>query len=390
MLVRKVEQIISNYIKSKQDKMLFIWGPRRSGKTTILEKVSKDHKVPIFNFDLLSDQENFIPDSDALEKISSSSPLILIDEVQNHPGSTPALKILHDRFKVQIIATGSSEIRQKSKDFDTLSGRFIESYCLPLSVEEIILNSQVSPYQENNLIKKIVNDFQIYGSYPEIHTQKNLDQKIDLLQNILDTYVIKDIISIYNLKDAKLAKDILTKIALQLGSEVSLRELASSLQTSVATVGNYIEIFIKNYILIPLLSFKTNARRAVSKNRKLYFYDIGIRNILVRDFRELPIRPDRGGIFENLVILEMEKIKRNNNLKYTPYFYREYDGKEIDLVLESYLKKYYCFEIKLREQKMKKIFPLEHKNDQITPENIYPKISELPSLFRFAPPASQV
>ena len=166
----------------------------------------------------------------------------------------------------------------------------------------------------------------------------NEKERIDLLQHMLDAYVLKDVIDIYELKNTKLAKDILTKIALQLGSEVSIREIAASLGAYPSTVSNYIEIFIKNYILISLPSFKTNVRKAVSENRKLYFYDLGIRNALIKDFRDLDIRQDKGGVFENFIISEFEKICKLQNAKVNMYFYREYGGKEIDMVIEDYKK----------------------------------------------------
>ncbi len=103
-----------------------------------------------------------------------------------------------------------------------------------------------------------------------------------------------------------------------------MAEIANSLGANQSTVSSYIEIFIKNYILIPLHPFKTNMRRAVSENRKLYFYDIGIRNILVKDFRELDLRPDRGNVFENFIVIELEKMRRNTKAQQTMYFYREY------------------------------------------------------------------
>jgi len=115
----------------------------------------------------------------------------------------------------------------------------------------------------------------------------------------------------------QLAKDILTKIALQLGSEVSLREIATSLQANWTTVSNYVEIFVKNYILISLPSFKTNARRAVSENKKYYFYDLGLRNALIKDFRDLDLRQDRGAVFENYIVSEIEKIKKSINYNFT-------------------------------------------------------------------------
>lgn len=359
---RTIEKQIESYLSSDSKKIFFIWGPRRSGKTTILTELSEKLSVRLFNFDVISDRQLFVPTREALSKIASSYKVILIDEVQNYPEGTVALKILHDEFKVKIIATGSSELRQKTKDFDTLAGRSVEHYCLPLSIYEIFENSKVKSIDEANFIKQIQKDLQIFGSYPEVYLSINLSEskRIDLLQDIFDKYVLKDVIDIYNLKNEKLAKDILTKIALQIGSEVSVREIANDLKATVSTVSNYIEIFIKNYILIPLPSFKTNLRRAVSENRKLFFYDLGIRNVLVRDFRDLELRPDKGGVFENFIVSEIEKQKRNLKAKQTIYFYREYGGLEVDLVLEDYKKQYQTLEVKTSKKRGKDIFPIKH------------------------------
>ena len=323
-LTRSIEEHIDRYIYSDSNKIFFVWGPRRSGKTTVLTKLAKKKSTRIFNFDVISDRELFLPTREALAKIAAIYKLILIDEVQNYPEATIALKILHDEFNVKIIATGSSELRQKTREFDTLAGRTTEHYCLPLSVYEIFNNSEVKLIEKDAFIKKLQSDIQIFGSYPEVYTEVNLteSEKIDLLQDIFDKYVLKDVINIYDLKNEKLAKDILSKIALQIGSEVSIREIANDLKATVSTVSNYIEIFIKNYILIPLPSFKTNLRRAVSENRKLFFYDLGIRNILVKDFRDLSLRPDKGGVFENFIVSEIEKQRKNIKAKQNFYFYR--------------------------------------------------------------------
>lgn len=372
MLIRLVETKIRDYLKSSENKILFIWGPRRSGKTTLLTKFSQEFEVPVFNFDFVSERQLFVPDRTELTKLVSEHKTILIDEVQNFPESTLALKLLHDEFKVKIIATGSSELRQKTEDFDSLAGRYKEIYCLPFSAEEIRLNSEVKKYQEAGFYQDIAQKFQVFGAYPEVYTsQVPEEEKIDLLRFIFESYVLKDIVSIYNLKNTKLAMDILTKLALQLGSEVSFREIAGSLQANVTTVANYIEIFIKNYILIPLPSFKTNLRRAISENRKIYFYDLGIRNILVRDFRSLELRPDRGGLWENFLVSEIAKKIKNENLKLNLYFYREYGGKEVDLVVENYKKNYQCLEIKAAEKSAKKVFPLPHKLTVVNKKNYF-------------------
>jgi len=378
---RAIQTQIDNYLASKDPKILFMWGPRRSGKTTLLSQVSQKLNVPIFNFDLLSDQQKFSLDLAALKKITNSVPVILIDEVQNYPEATIALKIIHDQIGTPVIATGSSELRQKSaRRFDSLAGRYKEIYCLPLATTEIMANIAPPSYLEAEINSQILEQVQIFGSYPEI-SQPDLseNQKIDSLTNILDNYAIKDIVNIYELKNAKLAKDILTQIALQIGSEVSIREIANSLQANVVTVSNYIEIFIKNYILIPLYPFKSNLRRAVSKNRKLYFTDLGLRNALVRDFRATPLRPDKGGLFENFIVSEVEKAKKINHLMLNLYFYREYSGREVDVVLEDYHKKYTCLEIKSSENnKISSVFPLAHELKVITPKNYQKTLKSLP------------
>ncbi len=380
MLKRLIEQETKSYINNPDEKIFFIWGPRRSGKTTLLKKIAGEIGTSIFNFDLLSDREIFKPSKETLSRIASEHKIILIDEVQSYPESTIALKILHDIYKVKIIATGSSELRQKSKDFDSLAGRYTEHYCLPLSIDEISDNTIIRQYDRTNFESQLSNVLQIYGSYPEVYATNNIsdNQKIELLQNILDSYVLKDVINIYDLKNEKLAKDILTKIALQIGSEVSIREIAKSLGANDSTVASYIEIFIKNYILIPLPSFKTNLRRAISENRKLYFYDLGIRNILVKDFRELNLRPDKGGVFENFIVSEIEKKRRNLKSQINMYFYREYSGQEVDIVLEDYHKNYTCLEIKTNPNKhVKDIFPINHKFKIINSSNYFETINSI-------------
>jgi predicted AAA+ superfamily ATPase len=358
-LKREIEKQLEEYRKSKENKILFVWGPRRSGKTTILRKMAKEWGETVYNFDLETDREKFVTRREDLEKLVAKHKIIMIDEVQNYPESTVVLKVLHDEYGIKIIATGSSELRQKGETFDSLVGRFREIFCLPLSVFEL----------KDNEIEKRLDLGLVWGGYPEVLAEKSEVARIEMLENIVSNYVLKDIVDIYDLKNAKLARDLLTKVALQLGSELSLRELANSLGTNAMTVANYLEILVKNYIVIPLPSFKTNLRKAVSENKKYYFWDLGLRNALVSDFRPVKLRPDAGGIWENWVVMEWEKQKRMKNLKLKSYFYREYGGREVDMIIEDYQKKYVACEIKQKGGTVAKIFPLEHKATVINREN---------------------
>ena len=375
---RTIEPYLDKYLSSDSNKIAFVWGPRRSGKTTILKKISEKIGVPLFNFDLQSDREKFLPDRNTLKKIVDSVSVILIDEVQNYQDATLALKILHDEFKIKIIATGSSELRRKSKNFDSLAGRFIEFHCLPLSLNEIYENNKPLPHAEKEFWSSVLDNAVIFGAYPELSDAgSNESAKVEGLQNILSTYVLKDVIDIYELRNSKLASDLLLKIALQVGQEVSVRELASDLGASAPTVVNYLEIFVKNYILIALPSFKTNVRRSVSAHKKYYFLDLGLRNALVKDFRPLNLRPDKGNVFENFVVSELYKKIVSEKLLYSLYFYREYNGNEVDVVAEDFQKNHICFEAKLSASKVEKIFPLPHKLITVNQDNIFDSVEAL-------------
>ena len=154
MLIREIEDQVEKFLKNSKFHLLFIWGPRRSGKTTLLEKLSRQYKTPVFNFDLLSDREKFQPRQEILDKLVAEHRVILIDEVQNAPEATVVLKILADNYKVKIIATGSSELRQKAGvDWDSLADRFEEAYCLPLSTAEIVNNAGLKNMSWSVLVK---------------------------------------------------------------------------------------------------------------------------------------------------------------------------------------------------------------------------------------------
>src|SRR3989344_8259955 len=200
LLKRSIDTHVANYLKGDSYKTFYIWGPRRSGKTTLLERLSKELGVAFFDFDLQTDRELFVPRIEALEKLVAAHNVILIDEVQNYPGATVVFKLLKGKFKVKIIATGSSELRQKAgEDFDTLAGRFTEAFCLPLSIQEILDNISVPAYEKDHFLQDLQKRLQIFGAYPEVYTQEKMSEndKIDLLEKIVSTYVLKDVVNIY-------------------------------------------------------------------------------------------------------------------------------------------------------------------------------------------------
>ncbi len=186
MYKRTIEEKIEEYLAGEDYKIFYIWGPRRSGKTTILKKLSQKLGVRVFNFDFSSDHVLFVPRRDILDKLTKDIKIILIDEVQNYPQATVALKLLHDEYRVKVIATGSSELRQKGEEFDTQAGRFTEHYCLPLAIDEVKANSNLPSYEEEVFEKRLAEQMQVFGSYPEVYIGESLsdEDKTKLLEHM--------------------------------------------------------------------------------------------------------------------------------------------------------------------------------------------------------------
>ena len=370
MFLREVEQQVQKHIDTGNSKILFLWGPRRAGKTTILKKFAKNLGVPFFNFDLISDREVFSLNREALAKLSEL-PYILIDEVQNYPESSLALKILYDEFGAKIIATGSSELRATGQNADTLAGRFRTLHCLPLSLKEILNNTEFEAYREEEVRRETINKLMLFGGYPEVYLLESEEEKRELLENLLSTFVLKDVIDLYNLKNAKLALDLLTRLAVMLGRELSIREIAAHLNANAGTVTNYLEIFTKNYVLLPVPALKIDGRRSVGENKKYYFLDLGLRNLLVRDFRPLNLRVDAKAILENILVSELTKEFQNKKTGQELSFYREYAGRGVDLVISDFQKNYTCISVGKAQENS---FPLKHTSQFVADETGIPNL----------------
>lgn len=260
---------------------------------------------------------------------------------QNHPEATLAIKLLADSGEYVIVATGSSELRAKTHKFDTLAGRYKEFVLFPLTVDESAyfktgkerFFDQVEA-SELVYLSGFVPELLIYGGYPKVVL---LDNKIEELKILTRDSVVKDIVNIYELKNTDLVQDLLRLLAAQIGNLINIAELASSLQTSRATILNYLGILTRNRIIYLLEPLKTNVRRGYLERKKVYFYDLGIRNSLIEDFRPLELRPDLGACFENLLVMGAVRQSVYGHSQDKLYFFREVRGaqKEIDLVVES-------------------------------------------------------
>jgi|SRR3989338_2476334 len=330
---RQIEPlIIKNLFKGD---IVIIYGARQTGKTTLVKRILKfNPKISscYFNCDegdvqkLFSEAETSV----ALKRIVGNSRLAVLDEAQKIRNIGVKLKLLIDSYPgQQIIATGSSSFDLANEVVEPLTGRSREFWLYPLSVREIFSKKDELGFgrERENLL--------VYGSYPRVFRGLTIEEKRLQLQKITSNYLYKDILKFQSLKNSETVRKLLEALALQAGSEVSYTELGQLLGISKQTAAAYIDILEKAFIIFKVRPFSRNLRKELGKLRKIYFYDLGVRNALINNFNPLSIRGDIGALWENFVAAERKK--RSNFVgNITPlYFWRTYDGQEVDLVEEK-------------------------------------------------------
>lgn len=318
---------------AKPGKALVIYGPRRVGKTTLLKDYLSrtELKYKLDSGDNIRTQEIF--NSQLFNEIlpyAEGYELIAIDEAQQIKNIGMGLKILVDNSPgLVVVATGSSSFELSQQVGEPLTGRKRTVTLFPFSQQELL-----SIYNQYEL-KEQLDEFLIFGSYPEVITAKNRAEKIEVITEIVNSYILKDLLSLEKIRGTKQILDLLKLIAFQVGKEVSLNELASQIKLDVKTVGKYLDLFEKTFILHKRSSFSRNLRKEISTKSKYYFLDNGIRNGIILQFNKFLDRNDSGELFENFFVMERLKYLSNNSIYRNSYFWRTYDGQEIDLVEEG-------------------------------------------------------
>ena len=370
MINRKIEKnIVENLFKGK---VIIIYGARQVGKTTLVKKIADDYKgqSSYFNCDLISVQDALsIPEANRIKDFLGDHNIIILDEAQRIKNIGLTLKILIDTYpELQIIATGSSSFDLANEINEPLTGRKIVFNLFPLSVEEIMGDNGFL-YIDSKL-EKILR----YGTYPDVFFSED-KEAASKLEEIASSYLFKDILSFDKIKKSSIIVKLLQLLALQVGSEVSYNELATKLGINRITVEKYIDILEQCFILFRINSFSRNLRNEISKSIKIYFYDLGVRNILIKNLNPLDIRNDAGFLWENFCILERMKRNKYNNIFANYYFWRTYNQKGINFI-EERDGKLFAYEFKLNKEQSKapSIFLETYKNSQyqtINRENYY-------------------
>ncbi|MFN8258499.1 MAG: ATP-binding protein [Bacteroidales bacterium] len=347
-----IPRIVFNQVLEKlfKGKAIILMGARQVGKTTLLRMIESQagYKSLWLDCDEIDVQEKLTNVTSAqLKNLIGTAEIVFIDEAQRVENIGITLKLITDNIKnVQLIVSGSSSFELSDKINEPLTGRKFEYKVFPISSAEMKLHTSL--LEESRLLETRM----IYGFYPEVINRKGEEQII--LKEILNSYLYKDVLMFRNLRKPHILPKLLQAIALQIGSEVSYTELARLIEVDKETIERYIDILEKMFVVFRLGSLSRNLRTEINKSRKIYFYDLGLRNALISNFNPLSLRSDVGALWENFLIAERMKMISNLPEIRNLYFWRTQLQQEIDYI-EEYDGNLYAYEFKWKEGKSAKL-----------------------------------
>ncbi|HOY31251.1 MAG TPA: ATP-binding protein [Bacteroidales bacterium] len=368
MIQRLFENIIVK--NSGKKKAIIILGARQVGKSTLLNMLLKNMKNDILFWDgdepdLRQKLDNVT--STQLKAMIGSSKILVIDEAQRIKNIGITLKLITDKIKdVQLYVSGSSSLELSNEINEPLTGRKYEFFLMPFSTQELINHHGVTDE------KRLLQHRLIYGFYPDIVCNPG-DETINL-KNLVNSYLYKDIFNFNDVRKPEIIQKLLKALALQISSEVSYHELAQTAGCNIETVQRYIDLLEKSFIIFRLSSFNRNLRNELKKSRKIYFFDNGVRNALLGEYKDIELRSDSGALWENFLISERQKYLEYNQITTSNYFWRTKQQQEIDYI-EERDGKLFAYEFKWRQGKeayFAKTFRNAYPNcttKTITPEN---------------------
>ncbi len=337
MYPRTLEKTIKESIGT--GKAIIIVGARQVGKTTLIKKILAGEDYLFLDADDPSIRQLLKnPNTEEIRTILGENKIVFVDEAQRIEGIGLTLKIITDQFKeVQLFVSGSSSFDLGNRLNEPLTGRKWEYEMFPISWEEF--------EQKEGFVKseQQLENRLLFGFYPEVLNNKGKEKRT--LKNLVSSYLYRDILAFSEIRKPEILDNLLLALALQVGSEVNYNELANTLEVNKITIQKYIDILEKGYIIFRLNSFSRNLRNEIKRNRKIYFYDNGIRNMIIGNFNSLKMRTDVGALWENFLVSERKKQNIYKETFARMYFWRTKQQQEIDFVEEKD-GKIYGFEFK--------------------------------------------
>jgi len=349
LIKRIIEEQIPESLAS--GKVLVLLGPRRVGKTVLINQLLKKVEIPYL---LLSgediDTHKLLQNRSIqnYKRVMGGKRYLVIDEAQKIPEIGLKLKLMVDHIEgLKVLVTGSSAFDISNKMGEPLTGRKITYNLFALSEQELSQTENIVEKQ-GNLRHRLV-----YGNYPELIQFQRDERKAEYLREIVNDYLFKDILAFENIRNSDKIYDLLRLIAFQIGGEVSLEELGRQLSMGKNTVEKYLDLLSKVFVLHKVGGFSRNLRKEIAKKNRWYFYDNGLRNLLIANFNPIEIRQDIGQLWENYMVSERLKFQRYNKMIVNNFFWRTYDKQEIDWV-EERGGKLYGFEFKWNPKRQAK------------------------------------
>jgi uncharacterized protein len=331
LLKRKITSQLQNDLL-KSGKVVLLYGPRQAGKTTLSKDILKELGLKALSVN--ADQQKYVEvlsslDLSKLKALVTGYDVLFIDEGQRVPQIGLNLKILHDEIpELRVFVTGSSSFLLSGSVTESLAGRKKIFILLPISIQELCLH--LNEFEIHQQIEERL----IFGSYPEVVTKVGNKEKEEYLRDISSSLIYKDILELEQIRYPSKIHELLKLLAFQIGSQVSLHELGGQLNLNRETVERYLFLLEKSFIIFKLSAFSRNPRKEISKSQKYYFYDNGIRNIIIDNLNDLAGRNDDGALWENFIIAERQKYLLSNRINVSRYFWRTYVGNEIDYIEE--------------------------------------------------------
>ena len=367
MIPRDVIKLLKNDLGKR--KALVIMGARQVGKTTLLQALSRNwENVLWLTGDELETQKMFEnPTITRLGTELAGVKYLIVDEAQRLPNMGLSFKLITDHLKhIQLLVTGSSAFELSNHLNESLMGRTFEYKLYPVSFAEM------ANYHTLREEKRLLFYRLIYGYYPDVIMHPEDAKKI--LQNLIQNFLYKDMLLLEGVKKPDKIVKLLQALAYQVGSQVSYNELSKLLGMNIATVEKYIIMLEQSFVLFRLSSFSRNLRTELSKSRKIYFYDNGIRNALIGNFSSIETRTDTGALWENFLISERLKLLNNNERWAQRFFWRTTEQQEVDYIEEEdgVLRAFEFKWSKTSKAKICKTFSKAYPNAEIsiiTPEN---------------------
>lgn len=310
-------------------KALMVLGPRQVGKTTLIMELIKGRPHLFLNGDDPAIRQLLSGATTAsLKQLIGEHTIVFIDEAQRIADIGITLKLITDQFKhVQLLVSGSSSLEINQTTREPLTGRKFEYHLFPISWEE--WESHVGFIQAESALENRL----IYGMYPDVINRET--HAGEVLRELTSSYLYKDVLAMAGIRKPELLERLLKALALQLGSEVSYNELSNLLGVDKHTVSKYIDLLEQAFIIFQLTSFSRNQRNEIKNNRKIYFYDNGIRNMIINNLNAFDLRTDKGALWENFLIAERKKIRAYHRINAHHYFWRNVQKQEIDFVEDS-------------------------------------------------------